>query len=246
MSDFLSRLAERQLGQIVTVEPRVPDLYARVSAAIPLPLVEEVPGEIFESRRISRAPAPSVNPNSEQSDTAGFSNMTEGAPAELAQPIERPVTESREAYFSPAGIEKASAAVAPEDPPRLEPNVAVVSKSQVPLTPQIDPEPQESLRPGSTASASRLFFTGEEAQPRPVTHQLLTVLAAPARLELKLPDRGEVAAREPADSEPPVQVTIGRIEVTALSAPAPPRRAPAARKQGMSLDDYLARRRGER
>jgi len=41
-----------------------------------------------------------------------------------------------------------------------------------------------------------------------------------------------------------VHVTIGRIEVTALTAPAPPKRALQPRKQGMSLDDYLARRKG--
>jgi len=42
--------------------------------------------------------------------------------------------------------------------------------------------------------------------------------------------------------EPPVQVTIGRIEVTALTQVAPPKRAAAPRKPAMSLDDYLARR----
>ena len=33
MSDFLTRLAQRQLGQIASVEPRVPELYAPVTAA---------------------------------------------------------------------------------------------------------------------------------------------------------------------------------------------------------------------
>ena len=74
-------------------------------------------------------------------------------------------------------------------------------------------------------------------------------MAAPPRLELKGPSRNEISARErePADSEPPVHVTIGRIEVTAVSAAPAPRRAAMARKPSMSLDDYLARRqRGER
>jgi hypothetical protein len=43
------------------------------------------------------------------------------------------------------------------------------------------------------------------------------------------------------DKENPVHVTIGRIEVTAMTAATPAKRAPA-RKQTMSLDDYLARR----
>jgi hypothetical protein len=43
---------------------------------------------------------------------------------------------------------------------------------------------------------------------------------------------------------PPVQVTIGRIEVTALTQAAPAKRPAAPRKPAMSLDDYLARRQG--
>ena len=31
MSDFLTRLAQRQLGQIATIESRVPELYAPVA-----------------------------------------------------------------------------------------------------------------------------------------------------------------------------------------------------------------------
>ena len=47
--------------------------------------------------------------------------------------------------------------------------------------------------------------------------------------------------------EPPVQVSIGRIEVKAVTAPPQPRRAPVLRKPAMSLDNYLAQRqRGER
>ncbi|WP_157633638.1 hypothetical protein [Thioflavicoccus mobilis] len=43
---------------------------------------------------------------------------------------------------------------------------------------------------------------------------------------------------------PEVHVHIGRIEVTAVQEPAPARRAPRRAAPTMSLDDYLARRRG--
>jgi hypothetical protein len=44
-----------------------------------------------------------------------------------------------------------------------------------------------------------------------------------------------------------VHITIGRLEVTAMHAPAPPRRpATAPADPAMSLDQYLARRRGSR
>ncbi|MDN0075096.1 hypothetical protein QU481_15530 [Crenobacter sp. SG2303] len=39
-----------------------------------------------------------------------------------------------------------------------------------------------------------------------------------------------------------VHVTIGRIEVSAVPATAPEKRAPTERRQPMSLDEYLARR----
>jgi hypothetical protein len=43
-------------------------------------------------------------------------------------------------------------------------------------------------------------------------------------------------------SEPPVYVTIDRIEVTAVTASPPPKRMPSPRRPTMSLEDYLARR----
>ena len=43
---------------------------------------------------------------------------------------------------------------------------------------------------------------------------------------------------------PPVRVTIGRIEVTALTEAAPSKRVAAERKPKIPLDEYLARRHG--
>jgi hypothetical protein len=39
-----------------------------------------------------------------------------------------------------------------------------------------------------------------------------------------------------------VQVTIGRIEIRAVSAPPPPQPRPAPRAPPLSLDEYLANR----
>jgi hypothetical protein len=58
----------------------------------------------------------------------------------------------------------------------------------------------------------------------------------------------EAAAPLPAalesSSAPVVQVTIGRIEVRAVTPPAPPKPAPARSVPAMSLDEYLQRRNG--
>jgi hypothetical protein len=43
-----------------------------------------------------------------------------------------------------------------------------------------------------------------------------------------------------------VHVSIGRIEVTAIHEPPPPKPAAPRRNAPMSLDDYLARRQGGR
>ncbi|WP_199746994.1 hypothetical protein, partial [Corallococcus sp. AB049A] len=43
---------------------------------------------------------------------------------------------------------------------------------------------------------------------------------------------------------PVVQVTIGRIEVRAVTPPAPARPAPARTSPSLSLDEYLRRRNG--
>lgn len=59
----------------------------------------------------------------------------------------------------------------------------------------------------------------------------------PARLNVR-PQKAERAQSEATE----VHVSIGRIEVTAVQAPAPPKRKPATGRKTLSLDDYLAQR----
>jgi hypothetical protein len=66
--------------------------------------------------------------------------------------------------------------------------------------------------------------------------------AAPPRLETKPVHGGAIAADRTDDAEAPIQVTIGRIEVTALTQAAPAKRGAVLRKPALSLDEYLARR----
>ncbi len=69
-------------------------------------------------------------------------------------------------------------------------------------------------------------------------------LVAPATLS---PATGQYQKTIAPTVEPPVQVSIGRIEVTAVTAAPVQRRVVTPRKPAMSLDDYLVRRqRGER
>src|SRR5262245_19685433 len=71
MSDFLTRLAQRQLGQIATIEPRVPGLYAPVADETALrdigfgfehPAVTETAQETAPMTRKSSARVPTKDP----------------------------------------------------------------------------------------------------------------------------------------------------------------------------------------
>ena len=112
------------------------------------------------------------------------------------------------------------------DAPKLEHNTA--SSSAAPLLPaRVNSELVPPPRKNSTVDAL--------AEPE-------TKLTAPPSLS---PRRDRVAERaRPPVADAPVQVTIGRIEVTALVQAAPSKRAAPARKPTLSLDDYLTRRHG--
>jgi len=84
-------------------------------------------------------------------------------------------------------------------------------------------------------------------RPAAIRPQLEAVTA----IRPQLPPRVIAAAREPAGASvppaiPDVHIHIGRIELTALAAPAARREAPPAERKPMSLEDYLGRRNGGR
>jgi hypothetical protein len=82
------------------------------------------------------------------------------------------------------------------------------------------------------------------ARPETRVSQEFSQRDAPPRFERAMPTRDEVPAvyRGHSAAEPPVHVTIGYIEVTAVTTTPTQRRAAIPRKPAMSLDDYLARR----
>jgi len=74
------------------------------------------------------------------------------------------------------------------------------------------------------------------------------VSPSPARDPARVTDPSRGGRRDPpaASEATEIHVSIGRIEVTAVSAPAPPKHTPAAGPKAMSLDDYLRKRQRER
>jgi hypothetical protein len=75
------------------------------------------------------------------------------------------------------------------------------------------------------------------------------VAARPAGQTSRAEKRAEAAARAEDGGPPVVRVTIGRVEVRAVTPPAQSPAGPAAKKRAaptLSLEDYLKQRRGER
>lgn len=278
MSDFLTRLAQRQLGQIATIEPRVPGLYAPVTDETAFQDVgfgsehqpaTEVDRETVAMTRKSSTRVPIKDPVVPTDSSTGVPPMhhqplSHNHGPRVDRPLQIEVKSSDEntprtnnnrqfpVEVSTLVSQKLSVEYRPIDLSSAAFVQAgtgnVLLSEEQPELPVSEPAPMEKRR-----------FVAAENTPSPVQH-LLPV--RPLLVERKESDR--VAApqalhglREPAAmprratlirertmdaSEPPVQVTIGRIEVTAVTAPAPPKRASLPRKPTMSLDDYLARR----
>jgi hypothetical protein len=188
------------------------------SREVPTPTAARVPART-EGGEIGRRPAgePAI-------PQAGTAVPQAAAAAETARELLAEVAVPRP---EPAGHRSRAAG-------RLAAAVSRGGDQRVPL-PETEPETTERPRRGALPPpAARV---GEPLPPpRP---GLLTVpppgaFAAPPVLP------GPVGDPAP-PPEPTVHVTIGRVEVRAVTAPArPPRAAPAART--MSLDEYLAER----
>jgi hypothetical protein len=88
----------------------------------------------------------------------------------------------------------------------------------------------EPVAPSSLVNTTKDFLTEREV-----------MLTAPVSFSTRK-DRVDNLTRPAADA--PVRVTIGRIEVTAVTQTAPPKRVAPTRRPSLSLDDYLARRHG--
>jgi hypothetical protein len=259
MTDFLTRLVQRQLGDIPSIEPRIPELYAPVVAAMPLFTTEEIAAEPSDSRSITGAPALVDDANPTQNPTSVLVEIRQREPARADIAAESKVSRRKEEPVAEPFIENGSSEgnVSSEVAPLVTPQAAAVPKAAPSLPPITNPASlSRGAKPEQRVSISAMvgtpvpqFFVTREAEAPLARPEQVRPMAPPPRLEFKKSGRGEVPAREHAhaDSEPPVQVTIGRIEVTAMTAAPVPRRPAAARKPAMSLDDYLARRqRGER
>lgn len=251
MSDFLTRLVQRQSGTLATIQPRTRSMFApagdRPDSPMPdLPAIEPATssGETHQSPEAPRDSITPMRPLSTALDTqrrvavpvnASPATLLATGLRESEPPGEPPLVNSVAvpsvdmAKGPPMPLRNQSvksdehaSGVSPRDGARLP-----EQRSQAPAghARAVTPPPRlvESQHTGSTSrgtAPSSLMATGHQGQ------------------------RGDDAGAP--SSEPPVHVTIGRIEVTALPEPPVPKRKSPARPPAMSLEDYLARRHGGR
>ncbi|MCS6297247.1 MAG: hypothetical protein H8K09_13525 [Nitrospira sp.] len=252
MNDFLTRLVQRQTGGIPTVRPRTRSMFAPAMDG-ESPTLRNLPGvEHISSAEEARRPvtaqgqgADVIRPLPRVRDSRDAVDPTrDGA----GTPRSEPQGGLRESLPGPQNIEPATVLNRPahgaEAATLSNPMAELVSKhtphhssmpgrrdGQVPVQTRLHQEAPIDLPP-------RLVESSGEGR-RPTASPLPSLLSG----VMSVDDRERAALDSP---EPPIQVTIGRIELTAVSSPAAPKRKAGPRQPSMSLEDYLARRHGGR
>lgn len=231
MSGFLQRLIDRSLAVTPPVHPR-----ARIERAW------AGSGEIADP-----------NPQFEQAGPAAASR--------IAAPMQRAPSDELPAAASPAAHpDRAVAALPRELPARELPELPALRELRASLP---GPGPRSAVAAASVASLSadgtRQVSAGREeiaaiprdtqgdSAPAPLLPSRVHDPRGPAHPAARRDSGAQLRASSDASAAavPDVHIHIGRVELTALTAPAEPRRKPARTAAAtMSLDDYLRGRSG--
>ena len=248
MSDFLTRLVERQAGTVAVVQPRTPSMFAPTGSKAE-PSGFAVGDSLLPQVDANQAPA-SIRYGDHEGELLTQTDQEERRPPVL-EPRQtlRAAQGPRQAESSPASLVRNAPAVVPQ--PTHEtlsaPQVSSVTIRTRAPSRQMGTTQQNIAGPLGSAPLPRTARV--EPPPRLVeTPQAMPRFsaAAPPSLALGTGVGRRTQHINAASTQPPVEVTIGRIEVTAVSA-APDRKQKAvSRRPAMSLEEYLARRQGER
>lgn len=242
MTDFLSRLAKRQLDNVPQIRPRVPSMYAIAAPAMSVDGEERSapPELIIPVAGSETVVAPTTPPHADrEARTVPAAYIEASVPSPTNSPIHKENDVTSGAIFRP--MVKTPVAMTASGP--------TVSDQHAGFARPSDLNTDDSPRPAIRALETPLNHVAISIESPSVTHEtrdnsrtesLSASPSLPARPSLRFAVPGSEAA------EPEVHVTIGRIEVTAVHAPPSPKRVPAPGKKPMSLDDYLAKRNGGR
>ena len=235
MSDFLTRLAARQLGAEPSVTPRVPSRFAPAPAVNDV--LEIVPATsaaagppTTESRHVVRNVEEQIRPTASPSvvDTP----VAIRAIARERESTPRPIVTPSVASVRMHPVEAASAGpIPPVELPRPVDQ------------PPRHAAPTETIRTEVARSAGHAANPPAEPRMRPLVPQ---VPLMPPRAIIRDAIAQDVSATDHRFEPPAVTVTIGRVEVRAIVTPPARERRGVEAPKALSLEEYLDRRRGGR
>jgi hypothetical protein len=228
MADFLTRLIERSRGlapQGQQVEPLIAPFYAAgPNTAPPYDEMDEESASIAEPE-----------PHSLTSQRRDFAPRIAGA-AFVQQPEENisiAPSPRRQESRDKDTTEIKSARATPDETQSARPN----------QTPVIEPLPQAAiLKPPAPANV-RLELTD---QPRRANREPLSIRPQPLARPDDSNSRPGEAANEVEMASPVIRVTIGRVDVRAVTASTSPPRRETPPKPKLSLEEYLRSRSGRK
>ncbi len=248
MSDFVTRLVERQAGTASMVQPRRPSMFASTMSRpepADLPLIDS-PAPVENTRH---TPSESVHSSDHGNEVLIHADQSAAR---------RPTSGVRSASHAAEELHRVESA--PTSFVRKAPAMVNQSPYAMPAAPRVDASPIQEQRQREhrvlnrqridDALASVPSLPPARMAPPPLVNARHDAVRASAVPPPSLVSGMGIGRRmEPthaASSEPAVEVTIGRIEVTAVSAAPDQKRKPGARRPAMSLEEYLTRRQGGR
>jgi len=263
MTDIVRRLAERAVG-LPPPAPAVPVLRPRFAQQIEADLVEELheivirTTELREERTVAASAevvaAPSVSP---PVDARSAHPVPDASTAPVAAPRlpEPPASPVRATATEPS--RPVPPPPPPLAPPYPEPTPVEVRQPRLPPADRVvDLPPRPSARPAPLWQAPAEGPTVRPAppsnsRPPPVPARPVVPAMPVATRPSPPPKLATTKSTTPASEQPPVRISIGRVDVRASLAqvPSPLASAPARaqhREPALSLADYLAGRRDER
>ena len=243
MSDFLTRLVARQAGTVAMVQPRTPSMFApQVSRTTPVGLpVRDSSSPVDE---VGRTPAAAL-----RSGDRGNKVLIVVDQQEEQRPVSGPRSAPRDGTVrrpdaAPAPLVRNASAVVNRPPQAAPPAPRIGSVS---IHEQWPPKQTGLGERNSADGVDTAFATRIELPPRLIDsrHDMTrSAASAPPSLasDAVMGRRTEPTRAVP--PEAPVEVTIGRIEVTAVSTTPDQNRKSSSRRPAMSLEEYLTRRQG--
>jgi len=248
MSDFVTRLVGRQTGAVTMVQPRTPSMFAsavRRVEATDVPVIDS----LSPHDDAASTPAAPVRPGEQ-----GKTLLTQPHQQEGRSPIPSLIA-TVQPMVRPRGAESAPVTLAQHAP-------AVVTQSgrEMPPAPGAESVTLHAQMPHEHRGVSAEHIESSvgaaavlSAAPA-VLPSLVDAHRATGRVSAAAPPSlvsGSVLGRKSeqhhaAPIETPVEVTIGRIEVTAVSTAPDTKQRAGSRRPAMSLEEYLTRRQGGR